>query len=408
MTLKKITALLAAAVMTCSCLAGCSSSSADKTADNTSSAEVSDTASAADEFSVPEMSEMRDISSMELISEMKIGWNLGNTLDSVIGDPTGSETPENWETAWGNPVTTKTMIDRVKAEGFNVLRVPVTWEGKFGEGPDYTIDPEWLARVKEVVDYGIENDMFVILNTHHENGWGMPFSDNVDRAEEILRALWSQIADYFKDYNEYLIFEGLNEPRLRETNLEWNGGDAESRAAVCRLDAAFVETVRASGGNNALRHLMVPTYAASSADNVLKDFVVPDDDKVIVSIHAYLPYSFALADNGTKEWSADNSADTKDIDYLFANLKDTFIDKGQAVIIGEFGSRNRILNTEARADCARYYITKAKEVGIPCIWWDNNAFMGSGENFGLFDRTTFEWRFPEIMTALMEAAGVEA
>lgn len=352
---------------------------------------------------------IRDITSTELIGEMKTGWNLGNTLDSIITNPTGNESASDWETAWGQPVTTKAMIDSVKAQGFNVLRVPVTWEGKFGAAPDYTIREDWLARVKEVVDYGIDNDMFVILNLHHEE-WHMPTADNEEKAKSILCALWKQIAEYFKGYDEKLIFEGMNEPRLKNTPMEWNGGNAEAREVINHLNAAFVETVRSTGGNNSLRHLMIPTYAASTLDSVLNDFVIPDDDKVIVSVHAYLPYTFALADNasGTSEWSADNIADTKDIDELMAKLKERYIDKGQAVIIGEYGSRNRTFNTDARAACAGYYITKAKEVGVPCIWWDNNAFIGNGENFGMFNRTSFEWRFPEIIDAIMNACGDES
>ena len=129
---------------------------------------------------------------------MKTGWNLGNTLDTTITNPTGSETPTDWETAWGQPVTTKAMIDSVKAQGFNVLRVPVTWEGQFGAALVYTIKADCLARVKEVVDYGIDNDMFVILNMHPEE-WHMPTADNEESAEKILRALWAQISDSFKD-----------------------------------------------------------------------------------------------------------------------------------------------------------------------------------------------------------------
>lgn len=352
-----------------------------------------------------EMTPMRDIPSIELVKEMRVGWCLGNTFDALISNPTGNETVEQWETAWGQPVVEKRLIDSVKAQGFNVLRIPVTWEGKFGEAPDYKIREDWLARVKEVVDYGFANDMFVIINLHHED-WNYPDEEHADTADEITRALWTQIADYFQDYNEKLIFEGMNEPRLKNTPAEWNGGTEEAREIINRWNASFVETVRAAGGNNELRHLMIPTYAASTGDRVLDDTVIPDDDKVILSVHAYLPYSFALADSDSavSEWSADNAADTRDIDYLFANLKDRYIDKGQAVIIGEFGTRNR-MNTAARADCARYYVTKATEAGIPCCWWDNNAFVGSGENFGLIDRKTYEWRYPEIITALMEARG---
>lgn len=399
MKIIKSASLVLAAAMVMTCAGGCGNDN-EPAASDTSETTASDAA----ETSAVEMSPMRDITSMELISEMRIGWNLGNTFDSIIGSPSGNESATDWETAWGQPVTTKAMIDSVKAQGFNVLRLPVTWEGKFGEAPDYTINPEWLARVREVVDYAFENDMYVILNLHHEE-WHMPKADNEEKAKEILVALWSQIADYFADYNEKLIFEGMNEPRLKGEPSEWNGGTPEARTVINNLNAAFVETVRAKGGNNALRHLMIPTYAASTLDSVLNDFVIPDDDKVIVSVHAYLPYSFALADNasGTKEWSADNEQDTRDIDNMFAKLKELYIDNGRAVIVGEFGTRNR-MNTDPRAECARYYITKANEAGIPCIWWDNNAFVGSGENFGLFDRKTFEWRYPDIMTALMEAS----
>lgn len=388
MKFSKVTAVLAATVMMFS-FAACGNKS-----DN-------DGAADADNTSVSEPAPMRDIPSTELVKEMKVGWDLGNTLDSTITNPKGTELPSDWETAWGQPVTTKAMIDSVAAQGFNVLRVPITWEGKFGEGPDYTIDPDWLARVNEIVDYGIDDDMFVIINVHHEE-WHMPTYENEAAAQEILTALWAQIADHFKDYNEKLIFEGLNEPRLKGTPMEWNGGNDEARDVINHWNAAFVETVRNSGGNNKLRHLMVTPYAASSMDKVLNDFAVPDDDKVIVSIHAYLPYTFALADNAqaTTEWSADNPADTNDIDMLMANLKDRYLDKGRAVIIGEMGTRNR-MNTEARAECARYYSEAAHNAGIPICWWDNNAFVGGGENFGLFDRKTFEWRYPDIISALM-------
>lgn len=388
MKFSKVTAVLAAAVMMFS-FAACGNKS-----DN-------DGAADADKTSASEPAPMRDIPSTELVKEMKVGWNLGNTLDSTITNPKGTELPSDWETAWGQPVTTKAMIDSVAAQGFNVLRVPITWEGKFGEGPDYTIDPDWLARVNEIVDYGIDDDMFVIINVHHEE-WHMPTYENEATAQEILTALWAQIADHFKDYNEKLIFEGLNEPRLKGTPMEWNGGNDEARDVINHWNAAFVETVRNSGGNNKLRHLMVTPYAASSMDKVLNDFAVPDDDKVIVSIHAYLPYTFALADNAqaTTEWSADNPADTNDIDMLMANLKDRYLDKGRAVIIGEMGTRNR-MNTEARAQCAKYYSEAAHNAGIPICWWDNNAFVGGGENFGLFDRKTFEWRYPDIISALM-------
>ncbi len=403
-SIKKITALALSSFMLFSCFTACSDNDATSSDTNASADDSIIETEILDEESVTvEHMEIRDITSLELTSEMKIGWNLGNTLDSTLTNPDGDESTETWEKAWGNPVTTKAMIDQVKSQGFNVLRIPITWEGKYGDAPDYEIREDWLARVKEVVDYGIENDMYVIINMHHEE-WYFPSYENEEQATEILCALWKQIAEYFEGYDEHLIFESMNEPRLKGEASEWNGGTAEARDVINHLNAAFVETVRATGGNNTYRHLMIPTYAASSSDTVLNDFVLPDDDKVIVSIHAYLPYSFALADDGTDTWSIDNSSDTYSIDELFAKLKELFIDNGTAVIIGEFGTRNRF-NTEDRAACASYYITKATEASIPCIWWDNNAFVGTGENFGLFNRSTFEWRYPEIISAMMEALG---
>ena len=397
---KRILAFTAAALMLSLTLTSCADTAPVSETTVQTAAET-----AADVTAVPSFAStpIRDISSMELVKEMHLGWNLGNTLDALISNPTGNETPDMWETAWGQPVTTKTMIDHVKSQGFNVLRIPVTWDGKFGGAPDYKINDDWIARVKEIADYALEDDMYVIINMHHEE-WNMPTAENEALADEKLRALWGQIADYFADYNEHLIFECMNEPRLKGTPMEWTGGNKESREIINRWNASFVETIRTKGGNNAKRHLMIPGYAASSSDTVLADITLPEnDDKIIVSVHAYLPYQFALAepDQAKDTWSADKSSDTRDIDYLMEVLNELFISKGTPVIIGEFGTRNRH-NTDDRAACARYYIQKATQYGIPCIWWDNNAFV-SGEAFGLFDRRTYEWRYPSINKALNEA-----
>ena len=401
MRIQKSLSAIAAAVVLAVSLSSCLSSSP---AGNTSDISAATTAAEVSETGVPAFaaSSARDIPSTELVKEIHLGWNLGNTLDATIGEPTGNETPKDWETAWGNPATTKNMIDSVHMMGFNALRLPVTWEGKFGGAPDYKIDEAWLARVREIADYAFENEMYVIINMHHEE-WNMPTAENAAPAEEKLRALWGQIADYFADYNEKLIFECMNEPRLKNTPLEWTGGNKESRDIINGWNEAFVDTIRSKGGNNAVRHLMIPGYAASSSESVLSDITVPDDDKVIVSVHAYIPYNFALAepDNAVTEWSADKPSDTRDIDNLMMVLDELFLKKGHAVIIGEMGTRNRF-NNDARADWARYYISTAASHGVPCFWWDNNAFV-SGETFGLLDRKTLEWRYPEIIDAMNEA-----
>ncbi|MDF2589051.1 MAG: Endoglucanase [Anaerocolumna sp.] len=342
-----------------------------------------------------DIKEMRDMTSMDLVKEIKIGWNLGNTFDA-----TGGGNTNNAETSWGNPKTTKEMVDAVKAAGFNTIRIPVTWGNHLGDAPEYKINPDWLNRVQEVVDYAINNGMYTIINLHHEE-WHYPSYDNLDTAKTELTAIWSQIADHFKDYDEHLIFEGLNEPRMKGTEFEWNGGNEEGRDVVNQFNAAFVETIRNSAGNNPLRHLMIPNYAASSDPKVWKDFVKPEDEKIIVSVHAYTPYNFALNGGGTSTWKVDNASDTRDIDYLMQAIYDNYVSKGTPVILGEFGARNKD-NLADRVAWAEYYIKSAKAKGIPCIWWDNGAFVGNGENFGLLNRKALTWQFPEIVDALMK------
>lgn len=337
---------------------------------------------------------MQDISSVELVSNMKIGWNLGNTMDATGGKGLSSET------SWGAPVTTQEMIDEVLAQGFNVIRIPITWQGHFGEGPDYIIDEEWLNRVQEVVDYAYYRGAYVIINMHHED-WHFPSEENKEEATIILKALWTQIANRFIDYNERLIFEGLNEPRKKGTEWEWNGGDTEGQAVVNHFMKVFVETVRATGGNNELRHLMICGYAASSSETALRAIEIPDDDKIIVSVHAYTPYDFALNTSGTSEWKY-----TYEIEQLITKIDMIFVNKGIPVIIGEFGALNKN-NEEDRATWAKIYLMQTTMAEIPCCWWDNSSFNGSGENFGLIDRKKLTWPFPDLLRSLLDNAGVE-
>jgi len=338
---------------------------------------------------------IRNIPSTELIKEFSIGWNLGNTLDA-----TGGGALPNTEMSWGNPYTRKEVFDKVKEAGFNIVRIPVSWGNHLGPEPDYEIHKVWLDRVNEVVDYAIDNGLYVILNMHHEE-WHFPSYENFEKANAILTSVWAQIAERFKDYDEHLIFEGMNEPRMKGTPYEWTGGNAEARDVINKLNRSFVETVRSAGGNNPWRHLMIPPYAASSDPKTWKDFLIPEDDKIIVSIHAYTPYNFALNKKGTSEWSSEKTSDTAEIDKLMDNIYNSFISKGYAVIIGEFGAMDKD-NLKDRVDWAGYYVKKASEKGIPCLWWDNGAFVGDGELFGLLDRRNFTWKYPEIVEALTD------
>ncbi len=394
MVIKKLLSVAVSVVMCLTVMTSCgsddSSSKAESSSEVTSVTDVSSNndSSKDDVDDVPQ--EMRDISSWELVKEMKTGWNLGNTLDATGNSTLGAET------AWQPVPTTKELIDFISESGFNVLRIPVSWDAHMDE--NYVVDAEWMARVKEIVDYGIDNGMFVILNTHHED-WYFPTEEDKAQDIEQLTALWTQIAEEFKNYDEHLIFEGLNEPRLRGTASEWNGGNNEGRAVVREYAEAFYNTVRNSGGNNAKRHLMLTGYAASSSRIALKEVWLPEnDDKVIVSVHAYLPYSFALDTQGTDRFEDGNKGE---IDSLFTTLDNYFISKNIPVIIGEYGSVNKS-NTSERVECVTYYLEQAKALGIPCVWWDNNSIVGNGENFGIVNREfPQEWRFQELTDAIM-------
>lgn len=380
MKYRKITTLAVCFAMGLCCFTGCSNKNGSS--ENSSSSDKND----------EQVMEIRDISAKELVSEMKIGWNLGNTLDASGAEGVAAET------AWGNPKTREDMIKLLKDTGFNVLRIPVTWNGHMDES--YNVEPEWMARVKEVVDYGINNDMFVILNTHHEE-WYYPDNENKDEDIKQLKALWEQISEEFKGYDEHLIFEGLNEPRLRNTAMEWTGGTPEAQEIINEYEKIFYDTVRSSGGNNEKRHLMITGYAASSQSSSLQAIKIPENDnKIIISVHGYLPYSFALDTKGTDKFDA--NSDAVSIDSLLLNLDSMFLSKDIPVIIGEFGCVNKD-NLEDRIECSKYYLSAAKSFGVPCIWWDNGSFVGNGENFGLMDRQApAEWKTPELVNAMIE------
>jgi endoglucanase len=267
--------------------------------------------------------------------------------------------------------------------------------------------------VREVVDYAVANDMVILLNSHHcEYDFSM-LDQDLERTKEYFETIWTQIATEFKDYNEKLIFEGMNEPRTRGSGAEWRGGTAEEHNNINILNQNFVDTVRKTGGHNGKRVLLIPTYAASSSETAQKALIVPADtakDKIAVSIHAYEPWEFALRTGHDRvvEWSADNSSDTRPITNPLNIAYDTFVSQGVPVIMGEMGALNRD-NIEYRVAWAEFYTSYAKSKGIPCFWWDPamshvtsaNAWGGWDETFGIFNRATNEFDHPEIVDALM-------
>ncbi|ORX48610.1 cellulase-domain-containing protein [Piromyces finnis] len=345
---------------------------------------------------------MRDISSKELVKDIKIGWNLGNTLDAhCLEFLDYSEDQTASETCWLNPRATQELFDKLSEVGFNTFRIPTTWTGHFGEGPEYKIDDAWMKRVHEVVQYAINTGGYAILNVHHED-WNYAFADNLASAEVILEALWKQIAAEFEEFDEHLIFEGMNEPRKVNTDVEWNGGDEEGWEFVNEMNDLFMKTVRASGGNNKLRHLMIPTYAAALNEHTLEAYKYPNnDDKVIVSVHSYTPYNFALATDDTAVSVFNN---TQPIEWAMNNINTYFRSKDIPVIIGEFGAMSRN-NDEDRMRWAELFVSSAKSMGVPCVLWDNGVFEGDGERFGIIDRSELTITYPLYLKGLMAGIG---
>lgn len=340
---------------------------------------------------------MRTISARELVKEMKLGWNLGNTMDAVNDKIERTSAPEAWETAWRNPVTREELIAKIIDEGFNVIRFPVSWRNHIGEAPDYNIDETWMNRIQELVDWAYNRGAFVIINLHHE-GWHDPYYDNLEPASGKMKKVWKQIAERFADYDEHIIFEGMNEPRKSGTAVEWTGGDQEGWDVVNALNKVFVETVRSTGGNNEKRCLMLPGYAANCTIGIRHLEIPENDNHIIASVHAYEPVDFALLVEGRGLWNRDTAV----IDRLVTDLEEIFLSKDIPVIIGECGAMCKAVegNEASRAEWAEYFFKSMKKIGVPCVWWDNGYFEGKGELFGMIDRRTLEWRFPLVLEGI--------
>ena len=364
-----------------------------------------------------------------ILEDMGLGWNLGNSLDATGGS--GLDT----ETSWSNPKTTQALIDKVKSLGFNTVRVPVSW-GKHVSGDNYTIDSAWLARVKEVVDYCYKNDMYVILNIHHDtkssasaSGAGYyPRSSAYSSSEKFVTSVWSQMAEYFKNYDYHLIFETLNEPRLIGTGYEWwfNKWNIPSEVkdaidCINKLNQKAVDTIRDTGSNNRGRLIMCPGYDASIDGATVSGFKLPTDisgnkNRIAVSVHAYSPYNFAM-NVGSGSTSTYTSSIKNELQDLFSTLKSNFRDKGIPVVIGEFGSTDKN-NTAERVKWATDYTALAKKNNIPCVLWDNNAFAvynGSSivlnsEYHGYINRKNNTVTNPakDVIEALMKPYGKKA
>jgi len=372
-------------------------------------------------------------SSVNFALKLKAGWNLGNTLDAYDNKNEAGFSLQA-ETCWGMPYTTKEMIKAVHEAGFSTIRIPVSWHGHLSNDPEdpYKIDAAWMKRVQQVVDYAYNEGLYVILNVHHDNlsvsaGNGAGTINSlgynnykllgyaVDSAFKrqskfYLRNVWEQIAAVFNnDYDEHLIFEVLNEPRNVGGSDEWNanqnGKQAEYNKLLLDYEQTCVDVIRASGGKNANRYVMVPGYAASPL--YFDGFELPKDsasDKLLISFHAYTPYEFAMwADY--KEDSVFDKGDMGTIDWAFEAVREKFPDVG--VVLGETSAENKN-NLSERIKWAEYFFGNAyKKYKYAVVLWDNNVptpdSNHNGEHHGYFNRDRLEWYFPEMTQAFVNA-----
>lgn len=348
----------------------------------------------------------------DAVQNMLVGWNLGNSLDAT-GDwipQSAGGAVEKFETAWGNPVTPPTLMPKLKSLGFQAVRIPITWNHHFDD--EGNIDAEWMARVKEIVDWAMEADLYCIINIHHDTGaadyaWLRSTKANYEKNNVIFAKLWEQIATEFKDYPDMLVFEGFNE--MLDEKPEWSNPNAESIEVINLYNQLFVDTVRKTGGNNETRNLVCCTYAAATTSSAINGFKMPEDcaqGHLIAEVHFYVPYEF-ITDEGIT-WTTPIKEYTdyveNQIDEVFARLKGRFTDKNVPLIIGEFACNDKG-NTEDRVKWYTHVIEKANEINTTCFMWDNGMWGNEkGDSMGHIDRVGNEDAFPQIVEACVETA----
>lgn len=331
-------------------------------------------------------------------TRMGIAWNLGNALDCVDGAQyvDNQENPNYGkvdETCWGNPVTTKKLIQAAKAKGFNTVRVPVSYIDKINS--DNTVDKCYLARVKQVVDYAYDMGMYVVINMHNDGGNGISSKwlditktgDDFTAVKTKFAAVWSDIADYFKAYDQRLVFEGFNELM----NGSYSGTPTDTQFDnVDALNQAFVNAVRGvdgTGSRNTDRVLIVAGYN-TNIDQTIAKFKKPTDsasNRLMLSVHYYDPYDFTLNENSSvNTWGTDTEKNA--MSNQLVAISSYAGEKGMPVFLGEYGPIDKT-NTSARADyCYQLNYYAAGLGNIVTAFWDNGVTDDKGS--ALFDRTT--------------------
>lgn len=345
---------------------------------------------------------MIDMTSQQLVESIRIGWNLGNTLDVCQADRDGDgrinehveEGEEVSETLWGNPYATRELFLALADDGVNAVRIPVTWRDHIDD--EGNINEAWLNRVQQVVDFAYDCGMYVIINIHHDGGgdpqfgaWICNAATDYDGTLARYKTLWTQIAERFKNYSERLIFESMNEVGFDSLPAD------KAYETLNGINQEFVDLIRSSGGNNPERHLLIAGYWTDIEKTCDSRFVMPNDPagKSIVSVHYYTPWQFCTT-NIQNEWGT--PAEEREMERLIGKIKSHFTDNGIPVIIGEYAASGN------DKDSVIYFCEKlvklCSDSGIATFLWDNG---------GQVDRNTYEWRTPELLEALSRATSGE-
>lgn len=340
--------------------------------------------------SVDAKESMREMTTMEVVQEMGLGINLGNTME-VSGMHLGSV--QAYETGWGSPVITQPMIQGYADAGFGVLRVPVAWSNLMNK-QTYEISPDYIARVKEIVNWAIDADMYVIMNIHWDGGWWSGFAkdDQRDKCFEKYESIWTQLCAEFGEYGDKLMFESLNEEGGWEDiwNRYSNQGDKEKSFGILNdINQKFVDIVRGSGGNNAKRHLLIAGYNTDIDLTCDPAYKMPNDPegRCAVSVHYYVPSTFAILEKDASwgkartEWGDEN--DIAELNKYMDMMKTIFVDKGIPVIIGEYSACGKNKSQEMK----RLYVTSVCKAaytrGMCPVLWDvtNDYYIRSTATF---------------------------
>ena len=363
----------------------------------------------------PSSSTDSEVSATSIVNSMKFGWNLGNTLDACnSGSSWNSTTSE--EIDWGLKGTaTSELFQKLKDSGIKSVRIPISWHNHVDS--NLNINSEWMKHVKNVVDMAYSKGLYVIINIHHDNYDGDSLGTNAgftlkeadkQKSLRFVESIWNQVAAEFKYYDEHLVFETLNEPRLIRDTHEWNCTENSWTCSTCKtaisiindLNQKAINTIRSAGGNNANRVIMFPSYVASpyAAINAKNAglFKMPSDSatgRLVLSVHMYTPYNFAM--NCTESGGAHSNfteSDKTELSKHFTDLNTTFISKGIPVVIGEMGATNKN-NFEARKSWFSYYLGLCKQYNVAALLWDNGQETNSNpsEAFGYMNRTKNEW-----------------